>query len=154
MISSWERNFSVYLSRGGGGVFAVVAGQPEEGEIEAGAEDVMFQFSGGEMLGDLGARGGDERGHRGGFTRRGTNAFRGERGPVMELSAGQSDMLGGILGNAEVRQEEVRRFAREDRGERRIPDAQIDVRRGSGGHDVGAALDSNARGGGAESGAL
>ena len=63
----------------------------------------------------------------------------------MQPYAEQEDVFGGIIGITEVREKEPRRFALKDGGEGSVPDAEINVRRRSGGHDEGISLDAHAR---------
>src|SRR6266850_1917767 len=52
-------------------------------------------------------------------------------------------MLRRISGESEVREKEARGFAFQDRGERILPNLQINVRWRSSGHHVGMALDAH-----------
>src|SRR6266581_2813857 len=79
------------------GAFAKIACQPKKGEIQAGAEDVMFDFFGGEMLADFAAHGGQERFHRCGVAfGRADNLLRNRR-PAVQPIAELRDVLGRIL---------------------------------------------------------
>src|SRR6266446_10276218 len=55
-------------------------------------------------------------------------------------------MLGRIFGESEVREKEARGFAFQDRGERILPNLQINVRWRSSGHHVGMALNAHTSG--------
>jgi len=63
----------------------------------------------------------------------------------MQPFAEQNDVFGRIIGITEVREEEPRWLALQDGGEGSVPDAEIDVRRRSSGHDEGISLDAHAR---------
>src|SRR5260370_28248892 len=101
-------------------------------EIKAGAEGVMFGFTGGEMLSDFGIRGGHEGSHRGGLAGGAAQDFRGERGPAMQPFAVQNAVFGSIIGITEVREDEPRWLACPNVGVRSIPDTTITVRAMSG----------------------
>ena len=73
-------------------------------------------------------------------------AFFGDVRPEMQTLAEESDVLGGIFGEAEVREKKARGAEIEDGVEGLIPDGEIDIRRRSGGHDVGAVGDADAGG--------
>src|SRR2546423_10827750 len=89
------------------------------------------------MLRDFGICGGHEGIHRGGIAGGPAQDFCSERGPAMQPFAEQEDVFGGIIGITEVREKEPRRFALKDGGEGSVPDAEINVRRRSGGDDGG-----------------
>src|SRR6266404_3354529 len=121
---------------------AQITRQPQKRQMQPCAEDVVFHFLRGKMLRDFRPRGGHEGSHRRGFVRSGSHAVRGDLCPLVQPFAKQQYMLCRISGESEVREKEARRLAFQDRGERVLPNLEINVRWRGSGHHVGMALDA------------
>jgi hypothetical protein len=122
-----------------------VARQAEERKRESGGEGVLLGVGGGKKFGHFRSGLGKEGLERGVvILRLRGEAFFGDVGPEMQTFAEESDVFGGIFGEAEVGEEKARGAAIEDGVEGVIPDGEVDVRRWSGRHDVGAVGDADA----------
>jgi hypothetical protein len=124
-----------------------VAREAEERKREAGGEGVLLGVGGRKKFGHFRAGLGEEGFERGVvIVRLRGETFFGDVGPEVQAVAEESDVLGGIFGEAEVREKKARGAAIEDGVEGLIPDGEVDVRRWSGGHDVWAVGDADAGG--------
>ena len=124
-----------------------MARQAEERKRESGGEGVLLGVGGGKKFGHFRAGLGEEGFERGVvIVRLRGEAFFGDVGPEVQALAEEGDVLGGIFGEAEVREEKARGAEIEDGVEGLIPDGEVDVGRWSGGHDVGAVGDADAGG--------
>jgi len=97
------------------------------------------------MVRDVGSGCGDKRLDRAGFAGGAADNFGSQIFPVVEAFAELRDVRGRIFRGAKMGEKKFCWFAGENRGERRIPQREIDIRRRGGGHDVGAVHDANPR---------
>src|SRR5215472_4029699 len=125
--------------------FAGMARQSQKREVQPSRANVLFDFISWEMLSNLRARRRNERVHGLRVVPRSLKNSLRHLHPVMQPFAELRDVLGGIVRESKVRQEQPLRLAIQNRGKRGIPDFQIDVRRRSGRHDEGVALYADAR---------
>src|SRR6267143_5700013 len=141
-----SRSFLRRMSGRHRSALAQITRQPQKRQIEPRVEDVVFYFLCGKVLRNFRPCGGHERSHRSGFVRTGSHALSGHLGPFVEPFAKQQNMPGRISRESEVREKEARGFAFQDRGERILPNLEIDVRWRSSGHHVVMPLDAHTGG--------